>query len=311
MRILEYDQVDPLGVLQISLLSLDFAHTPQRAAQIRQTDPRPFPFFALYAVEKEQVLGQVGVFRLPMISTQGREDVGGVWAVSTHPRYTGNGIATMLLDEAHHRMRQAGLRFSTLGTNRYRSAYKLYQKHGYEDMQVLGSALARWETAHRPTRMVAHSAGPEGYHLAEKIFNDYSPDYLGFSWRHTPFAPMRDKVSPEDIWLLCANKRPVGYALAHLHKEILHISNVLLDRDIDIVEAVAAVVAEVKSTYVKVNVTRPVEIARLQRAGFRVAHPDYNAFMLKSLVSNLTPTDARQLYGIGSDDFLVSWLDLT
>ena len=39
------------------------------AARIRQTDPRPFPCLAVYAVDHETVVGQVGVFRLPMIST--------------------------------------------------------------------------------------------------------------------------------------------------------------------------------------------------------------------------------------------------
>ena len=42
-------------------------------------------------------------------------------------------------------MREAGLRFSTLGTNRYRVAYKLYQQHGYEDMQVLAASLTNWK----------------------------------------------------------------------------------------------------------------------------------------------------------------------
>ena len=42
MKIVEYDDVDPVSVLQLTLLALDFALTPE-----------------------------------------GREDVGGVWAVST------------------------------------------------------------------------------------------------------------------------------------------------------------------------------------------------------------------------------------
>jgi len=92
-----------------------------------------------------------------MISTAGREDVGAVWAVSTHPHHAGRRVASVLLDEAHARLRDAGLRFSMLGTNRYRIAYKLYQRHGYEDTPVLATALAPWETAHQPTRLRASS----------------------------------------------------------------------------------------------------------------------------------------------------------
>ncbi|MHA2246120.1 MAG: hypothetical protein ACXADY_14245 [Candidatus Hodarchaeales archaeon] len=44
MNILEYDEVDPIEVLQLNLLGLDFSLTPERVSLIRQYDPRPFPF---------------------------------------------------------------------------------------------------------------------------------------------------------------------------------------------------------------------------------------------------------------------------
>ena len=310
MKILEYDYVDPLGVLQLNMLALEFALTPELVAHIRQTDPRPFPFFALYAVEANQVLGQVGVFRLPMVSTAGQEDVGGLWAVSTHPHFAGKGIASLLLAEAHARMREAGLRFSALGTNRYRVAYKFYLRHGYEDLQVLATAQAAWETAHNPTRLNALPAGKGGHDLVEKIFGDISSHYLGFAVRHTPFVPMRDKVAVEDLWILFENNQMVGYALARLNKSILEISSLLLASYIEPTEAVAAVVSKIKSQYVKVKITRPVEISSLQCAGYQVAHPTWGAIMMKPLTPELSIEDARQLYGIGTDRFLMSWLDV-
>jgi GNAT superfamily N-acetyltransferase len=311
MQILEYDEVDPLAVLHLNLLALEFALTPEHAAHIRRADPRPFPFFAIYAVEQGQVLGQVGVFRLPMITTEGREDVGGVWAVSTHPQHAGRGIASLLLEEAHTRMRKAGLRFSTLGTNRYRVAHKLYQQHDYEDMGVQATALATWEMAHQPTRLVALSAGSEGYDLIERIYDDVAPAYLGYAWRHTPFAILRDKVSNADLWVLQENGHYVGYTIAHLEKNILNISSVLLCEGVQMVEAVAAVANGLKSKYVRVQVSRPVEIASLRQAGFQVAHPAWDAFMLKPLTPEMTHEYARRLFGIGTDRFLISWLDTT
>ena len=104
LNIVEYNDVDPMSVLHLTMLALDFPLTPEHAAHIRCTDPRPFPCFTVNAVENDVVLGQVGVFRLPMISTEGREDVGGVWAVSTHPNYARRGIASTLLDETHTRI---------------------------------------------------------------------------------------------------------------------------------------------------------------------------------------------------------------
>jgi GNAT superfamily N-acetyltransferase len=311
MKIVEYNDIDPVDVLNLNLLALDFGLTPEHAEHIRRTDPRPFPCLALYAVEAGVVMGQVGVFRLPMITTEGREDVGGVWAVSTHPQYAGKGVASQLLEEAHTRMRAAGLRFSTLGTDRFRVGYKLYCQHGYEDMNVWATALARWETAHQSSLLRAQPPGPSGYDFAEKVFEEVASDYLGFAWRHTPFVRMRDMVGLENIWILWENDQPVGYALAHVKRTLLYISNLLLKNGTDAAEAVAAVVSGLKTSYVQVKVSRPAEIASLRGAGYRVAHPDWGAFMVKPLVPEVTVEDARRLLAIGTDRFLISWLDTT
>ena len=104
---------------------------------------------------------------------------------------------------------------------------------------------------------------------------------------------------------------PLGYAFAHLNKSVLEISCLLVPTEIDTTEAVAAVVAQFKASYVKVKVTRPVEVASLRRAGFQVAQPTWGAFMVKPLTPAVTVEDARQLLGIGTDRFLISWLDMT
>ncbi len=311
MEILEYNDVDPLKVMYLTQLALDFALTPETVARIRKSDPRPFPCLAIYAVENDIVLGQVGIFSLPMISTEGREDVGGIWAVSTHPQYAGRGIASRLLDEAHNRMRETGLRFSTLGTNRYRVAYKLYRQHGYEETKVWATALAPWETAHQPTRLRAQPLGTEGYDFVDKIYMDIAHDYLGFAWRYIPFARLRRVVNSADIWILRENNRVIGYALTSPDQTILTISNLVLQRNIDAAEATAAVAAELKSAYIQVRVSRPVEITSLRGAGYHVSHPTWDAFMVKPLVPEVTFEDAQQLFGIGTDRFLISWLDTT
>jgi GNAT superfamily N-acetyltransferase len=311
MKILEYGDINPRDAFNLSMLALDFPLTPELAQHIRRTDPRPFPFLAVYAVEEGTAVGQVGVFRLPVMTTEGMEDIGGVWAVSTHPGYSGRGVASRLLEEAHSRMRAAGLRFSTLGTGRSGTAYRLYQRHGYEDMCVWGTALARWETAHQPTRLQARPPGPSGYEFVEEVFEKISGDYLGFSWRYKPFQRLRDKVSLEEIWILWEGDQPVGYALARVDGSVLTISSLLLRSGVDAAEAAAAVVSGLKTAYVRVKLSRPAEFASLQRAGYQVSHPDYGAFMLKPLVPTLTIEDARRLLAVGTNRFLISWLDIT
>lgn len=311
MKVMEYNEVDPLQVMNLTLLALNFPLTPEYAAHIRRTDPRPFPCLSICAQEDGVVIGHVGVFRLPMIAAGGREDVGGIWAVSTHPEYAGRGVASRLLEEAHERMRAANLRFSTLGTSRSGVAYRLYQKYGYEDMYVWGTALARWETAHQPTRLRAEPLGAGGYDFAEQVFTNVAPGYLGFAWRHTPFARLRDRVELENIQILWENDQPAGYALVSTDRSVLHVSNLLLKKGVNPAEAVAAIASPSTTDYVRVTVSRPDEISSLRQAGYQVAHPDWYAFMVKPLVPEATVEEARRLYGIGTDQFLISWLDTT
>jgi GNAT superfamily N-acetyltransferase len=311
MKIVEYSKADPLQVLYLTLLAQDDPLTPERAAHIRHTDPRPFPWLGLCAVEDETVIGYAGLFRLPLVTPAGREDVGGVGAVSIHPQYAGRGAASRLLDEAHARMRSAGLRYSTAATARYQGIYRLFRQHGYEDMNAWGTALARWETAHQPTRLRAEPAGSRGYELTEQVFATVAGSYLGFAWRQPPFAPLRDKAKLEEIYILWENSQPVGYALAYVDQSILNVSSMLLKQEVNPAEAVAAIASRVRTAHIQVKVSRPVEINSLRQSGYRVAHPDWSAFMIKPLLPGGTANDARSLFGIGTDQFLISWLDTT
>jgi GNAT superfamily N-acetyltransferase len=309
MQILEYDDIDPLDALHLSMLGLDYALTPEQAAHLRRSDPRLFPCLTIYGVEGKMAVGQVGISRLPMVSVAGREDVGGIWAVCTHPECTGHGVASHLLEEAHSRMRDAGLRFSTLSTNRCLTTYKLYQQLGYVDMGVWATALAPWETAHRPTRLRARPPGAEGYQFIEQLFAKIAGDYLGFTWRHTPFGRLHDKVNLDEIWIIWRNERPVGFAVVRKNTALLNIHDLMLQNGLDIIEAVAALAAEVKSEFVQIMISRPTDIVDLRRAGWRVTHPSWNSFMVKPLMGGVSVDIARQLFGIGTDRFLISWLD--
>jgi GNAT superfamily N-acetyltransferase len=311
MQILEYDDVDPVSVLQLNTLALDFELTPEHVAHLRRCDPRLFSFFALYAVEEEQILGQVGAFHSPMVSREGREEVGVIWALCIHPNNARQEVASLLLNEVHLRMRAVDLRFSTVGINRNQIAYQFYQQHGYEDTRILATAIGRWETGHKPTRLKAQQAGACGYDHIENLFKDISRNYLGFAWRHVPFTPLHDKFNLGDIWILSENDYPIGYALAHANKSILYICNLLLDDSFDVIEAVAAIVTEVKTQYVKVKISRPVEITGMQFSGFRVTHPTEHAYMIKPLIPEINHEYAKDLFGIGTDRFLISCLDVS
>ena len=165
--------------------------------------------------------------------------------------------------------------------------------------------------AHQPTQLCAQPLGSERYDFVEQLFTELARDYLGFAWRHTPFARLRDKVNLEDIWVLWEDNDVVGYVFVRKHPSMLLISIQVLRMDIPATEAIAAIVSELKAPYVQVSISRPSDINSLRRAGWQVAHPDWGAFMVKPLLPDTTAEGARHLFGIGTDRFLISWLDTT
>jgi hypothetical protein len=110
---------------------------------------------------------------------------------------------------------------------------------------------------------------------------------------------------------LWENKVVAGYVFAHKEKPMLLIDVQLLRMDINATEAIAAITSELKASYVQVNISRPSDIVSLRRAGYRVAHPNWDAFMVKPLTPHVSIEDAHRLFGIGTDRFLISWLDTT
>jgi len=314
MEILEYGQVDPLEVLHLNLLSLGFSLTPERAAMIQHQDPRAFPFFCVYGQMEGMVAGQVGVFRLPVVSTEGADEVGGVWAVSTHPSFARQGIAYQLLEEAHARMRVAGLSFSTLGTGRHQVSHELYRKLGYEDVFSSPSAIARRETLPVETGLRAEQAGSDRLPLADHLFELIASSYLGFARRHKPFFPFLERrgyLSGQELWLIWRNKEPVGYAAAFLSHSVLRIASLLLYDLVDPVAAVAAVAQQVDAPYVRVKVDRPSDMKLFIKAGFQAAGASWGTFMVKPLAAGITVDEFRLLYGVGTDRFLISYMDIT
>ncbi|HNS01256.1 MAG TPA: GNAT family N-acetyltransferase [Anaerolineae bacterium] len=313
-HIAEYDAVDPLQVLHINLLCLNLSLTPELAALMRRMDPRPFPFFALYALNGSTATGQVGVFRLPVVSTTGAADVGGVWAVSTHPAWRGQGVASRLLDEAHERMRAAGLRFSTLGTARFGVAHGLYEKLGYRDLYSPAMALARSDDLRVQPGLRVEPAGPGRLALADRLFEQLSRGWLGFARRHTPFFSFlhaRSYLSAQELWLIWQESEAVGYAAAAAGNGVLRVHNLLLAPRVDPVAAVAALALAATARYVHVRLDHPDHAAAFARAGLRVASPSWATFMVKPLAADATLEEFRRDYGLDDGRFLISYLDVT
>lgn len=248
-----------------------------------------------------------------MVSTEGREDVGGVCAVCTHPAFERRGIASRLLGEAHGRMRAAGLRFSTLGTARHWAAYALYRRLGYDDAAPSASLLVRRE-ATGMSHLRAERAGEARLPLTDEIFRRAALNHLGFAWRHGSFVNTLvtiGEVGVDTVWLLRDGDQIVGYAIVNVSEAIATVSDLVLVDGVEAVSAVAAIARDSKVPYVRVAMNRPAVMADLRAAGYPAARADWGIFMIKALTSDATAEDARRLFGIGTDRFLMAWMDVT
>ncbi len=217
MKIVEYDEADPFSVLDLNLLCFRFALTPETAVRIRRLDGRAFPFLAIYAVDDGRIVGQTGVFRLPAMTVDGPEDVGGIWAMCTHPAYSRRGIGSLLIAEAHARMRAAGLRFAALGTSRHWVSHPFYRRHGYQDVAHFAAALApRAAVAGCSNGLHVTQATRNALPEADALFRRVAAGKTGFARRHDNFLPdmtdIGDDVRLEDLRLLYHGRDLIGYA---------------------------------------------------------------------------------------------------
>jgi hypothetical protein len=92
---------------------------------------------------------------------------------------------------------------------------------------------------------------------------------------------------------------------------VLTVSDLLLTEGVDAADAVAALARELTITYLKVRVNRPSEAASLRQAGYPSPRPDWSTFMIKPLTPDVTADDARRLFGIGTEQCLISSIDVT
>lgn len=313
MKILEYGQVDSLDILHLNLLGTGLALTRERAAEILLEDPRSFPFLGLYGLVDNVVAGQVGVLRLPVVSIQGADEVGGVWAVSNHPAYTSQEIIYSLLEEAHSRMRQAGLSFSSLVTNRYRNTYHSFERAGYRSLFTKASVIASRTLLPARSKLRVEKADSDRLALADTLFTQIARNYLGFARRHIPFFPLlqrRQYPGVEALWLFWEDDEPVGYATTSDSTNVLRIATLLLSDQIDPVPAVVALLDEIAASYVQLAIDHPGYLPVFLEAGFRVVDKAGETFMVKALQESMTADDFRHLYGLDSDRFLISCLDV-
>jgi len=137
MRFLTYDELTPSMEMDRTLIHLaSFGGAfPRRSVDLWRRRTRLLAeYVGVFAVERGRLIGQTFVLRIPYTFPGGTEVVSAIAAVGTRPDRGRAGVARSILTDIHRREHEAGVRFSTLWTNRSWGAHGLYEKLGYRDV---------------------------------------------------------------------------------------------------------------------------------------------------------------------------------
>ena len=219
MRFLTYDELTPSMDVDRTLLHLaSFGGTfPRRSVDLaRNRLKATAEYVGVFAVEHGRLIGQTYVLRIPYTFPDGTEAVTGIAGVGTRPDRRRAGVARAILTEVHRREAEAGIRYSTLWTNRSWGAHRLYETLGYQDIYASPWAV------HAP--MVRLPRRPPGVRPArrsdlrelEQLHARRAEGRLGFAHRPegslTVSAAAHEFDPATDLVVLRSGGRVRGYA---------------------------------------------------------------------------------------------------
>ena len=175
-------------------------------------------YYAVYAVENDQVLSRVETLQLRFHGFEGAQTVVGISDVLTRPDGLGRGFAKALLREVHRRESARGRDWSFLWTHRSWGAHRLYESLGYED--VYSPPIALRESPRRAPRSLPAgyrwtTAGVRDEGRLERLFDAATRGRLGFVPRSRGFPRVRFRLGwrkPENHRILTFGRQAVGYA---------------------------------------------------------------------------------------------------
>ena len=195
MKILHYDEVDPIEVFQLNINALWWSLTPARVETYIKYDNRWSDDTFLYMVHKGKVVSQVMGLRIPTKTVDGEEMALGVAGVATHPAYQRQGFSTILMEELHERSRKEGIRTSFLFTRASFYAYNLYKKLGYRDISGFPKCTKRFNNKKKPKKSVLRKFRKKDVAELDKVFKQFSRDLYGHVLRQKKYFGWRFKIS--------------------------------------------------------------------------------------------------------------------
>jgi GNAT superfamily N-acetyltransferase len=310
MEILTYDEVDADGVTLLDWTCFRWHLTRDLADRLRRQDPWLPDSFALYAVEDDEAVAQVGTAFVDTDTVDGKETVGFIWGVCTLPGSARRGYATALMAESHRIMRERGVRIAVLGTRRSFVAYDLYHRLGYRDFGNFSGFMKRCSRGQDTDVSFTKESTPEG---RERIYRRHVDGLFGFTRRFTSVMEVREMNfhdGPYTTGNFHRDGETIGYAIAKATPGMLNLLEVCTIEIEDVPDCIAAVERNLKPVHVAYAWTpRRAMVEQLETAGFSAIHPTWGSFMALDINGDLDIAGIESLYGVPDDRFEMTDLD--
>jgi GNAT superfamily N-acetyltransferase len=227
MRILTYDELSPRMQFErklVNMASLGGIFSDREVGVVRNLWKCSSEYVAVFAVEKERVLGHIFVLRMPYTFRDGAEPIGCIAAVGTRPDVGRSGIARALLEDVLRREKEAGIRYTALWTNRSWGAHALYEKLGYRDVYSSPWVVRVPEERRRKTRVAGGVTVGRKEDLAEidELHRRQAAGRIGYCYRPKGFSRGSAQLGFLDPGknLLVARKKGVLVGYAHVDRNI-------------------------------------------------------------------------------------------
>ncbi len=313
MKILLYDEVDPIEVFQLNISALWWSLTPARVESYIKYDNRWSDDTFLYAVHEGKVVSQVMGLRIPTRTVEGEEMVLGVAGVATHPSYQRKGFSTILMEELHERSREEGIRTSFLFTRASFYAYDLYRKLGYKDVRGFPKCTKRFTRKKKPKKSVLRKFKKSDVPRLDKVYKRFSKDLYGHVVRQEKYFDWRFKISETLKGLLCVveiDGRIEGYILKRPSGNDLFVEEIVIPTKKAADRVFNELGRQEEGDYITVF---PMAGRRQEEyfgsRGYAMDTVSWGRCMVAPIVKNLTHKEIRRLYQIDEGKFCILMLD--
>ncbi|MDA4112582.1 MAG: GNAT family N-acetyltransferase [Thaumarchaeota archaeon] len=274
-------------------------------------------YWAVYAVENDQVLSGVRVVRIPYTMRNGRtEIVSGIQGVVTRREFSRRGLARTLLAEVHRREAEAGSRLSILVTDFSYIAHNLYLSMGYVDVHSGRLAMKRLDSSgeknKRPGDFRVVPAKANDAETIERIHSEATKGRVGFTPRPKGYLRALLKlgqVEHNSFRLILSEGKPVAYFHFRKGSGWFNPNEVVMKPGIDPATVLAVLEREASNGWLVLYGTFVNDtMALLKKRNYLFTDHSYSGVLAKPL-GDERRRDVRKEMGIDDDSFTCQFLD--